>query len=131
MPATMAEVMDALGVALDTIDGLRVYDFPPNSAQPPFAFVDLPDTIEYDLSMARGNDRATYPVVVAVAAVVDRAARDAIAVYAAGSGAQSVKAVIDAAAIGSSRRVESVQFRPVTLASGTYAAAIFNVDVVH
>jgi acetaldehyde dehydrogenase (acetylating) len=131
MAATMAEVMDALGVALDTIDGLRVYDFPPNSAQPPFAFVDLPDAIEYDLSMGRGNDRATYPVVVAVAAVVDRAARDAIAVYAAGSGAQSVKAVIDAAAVGSSRRVESVQFRPVTLASGTYAAAIFNVDVVH
>ena len=131
MPATMAEVMDALGVAMDTIDGLRVYDFPPNSAQPPFAFVDMPESIKYDLSMARGNDRATYPVVVAVAAVVDRAARDAIAIYAAGSGAQSVKAAIDAAAIGSSRRVESVQFRPVTLASGTYAAAIFNVDVVH
>lgn len=131
MAANLTDVMDQIGTALATIDGLRVFDFPPNSAQPPFAFVDMPESIEYDLSMARGNDRATYPVVVAVAAVVDRSARDAIAVYAAASGAASVKAVLDAAAIGSSRRVESVEFRPVTIASGTYAAAIFNVDVVH
>lgn len=122
--------MDDLGTALATISGLRVFDFPPKSAQPPFAFVDMPDSVDFDLTLNRGSDRATFSVVVAVADVVDRAARDAIAAYAAGSGASSVKAVLEAATIGTSLRVVSVEFRPVTLAAGTYAGAIFEVDVV-
>lgn len=130
MAANLTDVMDQIGTALATITGLRVFDFPPKSAQPPFAFVDMPEVIDYDLAMARGADRAQFNVVVAVADVIDRAARDQIAAYAAGSGALSVKAALDAAAIGSSRRVESVTFRPVTLAAATYAGAIFTVDVV-
>lgn len=126
----LADAMDQLGVALSTITGLRVFDFPPKSAQPPFAFVDMPDTIDFDLAYNRGSDRASFPVVVAVADVVDRAARDAIAAYAAGTGASSVRAAIDAATVGQSARVESVEFRPVALAAGTYAGAIFTVDVV-
>lgn len=121
--------MDQIGVALATVTGLRVFDFPPKSAQPPFAFVDLPERVDYDLAMARGNDRASFTVVVAVADVVDRAARDAIAAYAAGSGAASIKAVLDAADIGASARVTGCEFRPVTLAAGTYAGCIFDLDV--
>lgn len=123
-------VMDQLGVALASITGLRVFDFPPKSAQPPFAFVDMPDRVDFDLSYARGSDRVVFPVVVAVADVVDRAARDAIAAYAAGTGASSVKAAIDGATVGVSARVTACEFRPVTLAAGTYAGAIFDVDVV-
>lgn len=130
MAGNIATAMDAIGTALATITGLRVFDFPPKSAQPPFAFVDMPESVEFDLSYGRGNDRATFTVVVAVADVVDRSSRDAIAQYAAGSGSKSVKAVLDAASIGTSRRVGSVEFRPVTLAAGTYAGAIFTVDVV-
>lgn len=130
MAGNMNTVMDAMGVALDTITGLRVFDFPPKSAQPPFAFVDMPESIDYDLAMARGFDSARFTVVVAVADVVDRAARDSIGAYAAGSGASSVKAVLEAADIGDTLRVESVDFRPVTIASGTYAGAIFTVHVV-
>lgn len=126
----LGTAMDAIGTALATISGVRVFDFPPKSAQPPFAFVDMPESIEFDLALGRSCDRASFPVVLAVADVVDRAARDAIAVYAAASGASSVKAVLDAASIGQSRRVVSVEFRPVTLAAGTYAGAIFTLDVV-
>lgn len=121
--------MDQIGTALATVTGLRVFDFPPKSAQPPFAFVDMPERVDFDLTYGRGSDRATFTVVVAVADVVDRAARDAIAAYAAGSGASSIKAVLDAATIGTSARVESVEFRPVTLSAGSYAGAIFDVDV--
>ena len=130
MPADIGTVMGQIGTALDTIDGLRVFDFPPKSAQPPFAFVDMPSEVEYDAGFARGRDRATFTVVLAVADVVDRAARDAIAAYAAGSGASSIKAVLDAASIGESARVTRCQFRPVSLSAGTYAGCIFNVDVV-
>lgn len=128
--SNLSTVMDQLGVALGTIAGLRVFDFPPKSAQPPFAFVDMPERIDFDLTYARGADRATFTVVVAVADVVDRAARDAIARYAAGSGSTSVKAAIDAAEVGQSARVTGCQFRPVALAAGTYAGCIFEVDVV-
>lgn len=126
----VSAVMDQIGTALATISGLRVFDFPPKSAQPPFAFVDMPDSIDFDLAYARGSDRASFPVIVAVADVVDRAARDAIAVYAAASGASSIKAVLDSATIGQSARVTAVQFRPVQLSAGTYAGAIFSLDVV-
>lgn len=128
--ANLTDVMDQLGVALATISGLRVFDFPPKSAQPPFAFVDMPERLDWDLTYQRGSDRATFPVVVAVADVVDRAARDQIAAYAAGSGAQSVKAAIDGATVGQTARVMSCEFRPVQLAAGTYAGCIFDVDVV-
>lgn len=126
----ISTVMDQIGTALATITGLRVFDFPPKSAQPPFAFVDMPESVSFDLAYQRGSDRATFVVVVAVADVVDRAARDAIAAYAAGSGATSVKAVLDAAAIGVSARVTNCEFRPVQLSAGTYAGAIFDLDVV-
>lgn len=128
--ANVSAVMDQFGVALATVSGLRWFDFPPKSAQPPFAFVDMPERIDYDLTYGRGRDRATFVVVVGVADVVDRAARDAIAAYAAGSGAGSIKTAIEAATIGESARVTSCEFRPVQLAAGQYAGCIFDVDVV-
>jgi len=120
MAADIADVMDQIGVALTAITGLRVLDFPPKSAQPPFAFVDLPEEIDFDAAYQRGCDRVTVSVVVAVADVVDRA----------GSGVNSVRQAIDNATVGSSCRVQSVKFRPVTLAGGTYVGAVFALDIV-
>ena len=134
MAADISDVMDLIGTALAGIDGLRVYDFPPKSAQPPFAFVDMPDAIDYDASMQRGLDRTTLNVVVAVADVVDRSVRDQIAAYAAGSGASSVKAVLEPALTdpdtGSTCRVRKATFGPVHLAGQAYFGAIFELDVI-
>ena len=134
MASDISTVMDAIGTALGTITGLRVYDFPPKSAQPPFAFVDMPDQIDYDASMARGYDRTSLNVVVAVADVVDRSVRDQIAAYAAGSGTSSVKTVLEAAltdhSTGQSCRVEKATFGPVSLAGQTYYGAIFTLDLI-
>lgn len=124
-PQTMAQVMDRIGVAVDTVAGLRVFDFPPLSAQPPFAFVDMPETIDYDQTFGRGSDHMTLEVVVGVAAQVDRAARDAMATYAAGT---SVKAAIEAITEFSCR-VASVNFGQIQLSSGTYWGATFSVQV--
>lgn len=131
MASTVAAVMDAMGTALDGITGLRVYDFPPKSAQPPFAFVDMPEGIDYDATLQRGWDRLTVNVVLCVSDVIDRAARDKVAAYCAGAGAASVKAVLEAATIGESLRVQSVQFRPVLMAGTTYLGAVFSVDVLY
>ncbi len=129
MASDIGTVMDQLGTALATITGLRVYDFPPKSAQPPFAFVDMPDSIEFDTAMQRGCDRTTISVVVAVADVVDREVRDQIAAYAAGTGVASVKDVLDGSA-GQSCRVMSCTFRPVNLSGQSYFGAIFELDIV-
>jgi len=128
MAADVGTVMDDLGTALAGITGLRVYDFPPKSAQPPFAFVDMPDRIDFDAGFGRGQDRLSIRVIVAVADVVDREVRDQVAAYAAGSGAVSVKAALDNAA-GLSTRVQSVEFGPVNLAGTAYFGAIFTLDI--
>lgn len=130
MASDIGTVMDSIGTALATIANLRVYDFPPKSAQPPFAFVDVPDHIDYDCSMKRGCDRATLNVVVAVADVVDRAVRDQIVAYAASSGAKSIKTLLDGTSIGQSCRVVSCHFQPVNLAGQSYFGAVFELDIV-
>jgi hypothetical protein len=127
--ADIGTVMDAIGSALDGITGLRVYDFPAKSAQPPFAVVDLPETIEYDNGMTRGSDRCTLNVVIGVANIVDRTSRDKICTYAAGSGAASVKTVLEASGIGNSLRVTQVQFRTISFAGSLYLGAVFTLDI--
>jgi hypothetical protein len=127
---TLATVMDQLGTRLATITGLRVLDFTAAQAVPPFALVDVPESVEYDLTYQRGSDRATFRVIVGVGAQVDRAARDAIALYVAGSGAQSIKAAIEGGTVGQSARVVSAEIRPVTLGGTTYTGCVFDVDVV-
>lgn len=129
MAISVATVMDEIGVALATISGLRVFDFPPKSAQCPFAFVDMPDTITFDSTYGRGTDRMTVQVVVGVAVQVDRTSRDEAALYAAASGSKSIKAAVDAASIGSSARVVDASFGQIALASGEYMGITFTVDV--
>lgn len=128
MSTDLATVMDQMGTALSNIVGLRVFDFEPDSAQPPFAFVAMPEAIDYDATYGRGSDRYTLKVYLGVGSVVDRAARDEIAQYAAGIGLRSVKATIDAE--GLSVNVVKAEFGHITLAAGTFAGIIFHVDVI-
>lgn len=125
MAADVSTVMDQVGTALATVTGLRVFDFPPKSAQPPFAFVDMPDKIEFDCTFQRGCDRATFTVVVGVADVVDREARDQVTAF-----VDDVKAALDKSA-GQACRVVSCEFRPVALSGGQYSGAIFTLDIVY
>lgn len=124
--ANLTNVMDEIGVRLATITGLRVFDFPPKSAQPPFAFVDMPESITYDNTFQRGSDVTVFKVYVAVGDVVDRSVRDALALYAAGVGTKSVKAAVEASAVYT-LMVRSADFGHVTLAGGSYAGVIFSV----
>lgn len=129
MSLNVATVMDQIGNALKGVAGLRTFDFPPLSAQPPFAFVMMPESIDFDLTYGRGSDRLSLDVYVGVSSQVDRAARDEIALYAAGSGDKSIKAVLESAGIDAAVRVVSASFEQITLGAGDYAGAIFRVDV--
>ncbi len=122
MAMDIAAVMDGIAAELETVDGLTVHAYPPASSVPPFAFVDMPQELNFDLTAARGCDRATFPVYVAVGTQVDRDTRDALAAY-----VGPFKDLLDG--IGPGYRVVSVSFASIGLAGGSYPGAVFLVDV--
>lgn len=91
----LADVMDEVAARVDTIDGLRVSAFPPDQVQPPAAVVTYPEEYLFDETYGRGMDRLTLPVIVMVGRVSDRKSRDQLAAYCDGSGARSLKAVLE------------------------------------
>ncbi len=130
MAANLTDIMDQIGVGLATISGLTVMDYPTNSGVAPFAFVDLPETIDFDTTSTRKFDRITLKVFVAVSNVIDQTSRDELVAYAASSGTKSVKAALDAATVGETTRVTRVEFGPLLVAGTTYVGAVFYLDVL-
>lgn len=121
-----------LADALAAIDGLSVPEWGVQRIHPPAAIVTLPDRVEYDAAYQRGADEVPdWTVIVLVARPTDPESRRAIAAYAAGSGARSVKAAIEAhtyTACGEPR-VTSAEFDVVTYARTDYLAAIFHLAI--
>lgn len=129
MAANLEDIMDQIGVALSQIHGLNWFDYPPKSAQAPFAFCDFPETLVFDGAMRRGMDRVTINVVVGVSSQVDKSSRSLLAAYGASTGPKSIKDYIDRAEIGQSCRVVSVEFGMIALASGVFSGATFTLDI--
>jgi hypothetical protein len=124
--------MDQVTTRLDTIAGLRCFGYPPDSITPPAAIVTYPEEITFDSTYGRGADTVTLPVIVAVGKVHDRATRNLVDAYLAGSGAASIKAVIEAGTYTAfdSVRVIRAEFDIVTIGSGDYLAAVFDLDII-
>lgn len=126
------QVAEELRTALGTIAGLNVADWGVQRVHPPAALVSLPERVDYDQTYGRGSDQLSDVVVlVLVARPADPEARKAIAAYADGSGARSVKAAIEAGAYTSCDEVHvtSAEFDVVTYAGTEYLAAMFHLDI--
>lgn len=127
-------VMDGLGVRLATISGLRVLDYPAENVPVPCAVVSFPGRVEYDSTMARGADEATFEVHVLVGRVEARTARDKLAAYMAGSGSSSVKAAIegDVTLAGAADSLRVTEASPVSFQMGgqDLLAATFQIHVI-
>jgi hypothetical protein len=123
-------VMDAVGVRLLTIAGLRVYDFAADQVAVPAGIVGLPETIEYDSTFARGSDRVVIPVHLMVSKVSDRAGRDVLGPYIAGSGSKSVKATLDGTLGGTVQTARVMSTTPQTfrVSDVDYLGATFRVE---
>lgn len=128
----LAAVMDQIGDALDTIAGLNIHRYPADAISPPAALVGYPETINFDETYQRGADTMVLPVLVVVAPKPARAARTRLAAYCDGTGAKSVKQVIESyssyTALGSVR-VQTADFDVVTIAGTDYPAALFTLDI--
>ena len=135
----LVDVMDDLAARLNTIEGLRVYAFPPDNVQPPAAVVNYPEAITYDGTFGRGMDRMTLPVMVMVGRASDRASRDQIAPYVEGSGVKSIKAVleyepaevdpIEPYTAFDTVRVQGAEFDMVSVGDVPFLAATFSLDI--
>lgn len=129
----LANVMDQVAARLDTITGLRVYEFPPDNLAPPAAWIGYPEGYEFDTTYGRGTDRiANLPVIVAVARVSDRAARDLVGAYVDGAGPASVKQVVESGTYTAfdTVRVTGVTFDILTRGGTDYLAALFMLDII-
>lgn len=133
MSLNLNAVMDGLGTRLATIPGLRVFDYTPDSVSPPSAMVGFPTDLEYDATKGRGIDRCVVPVMVVIGRVSERAARDAMSLYLAGSGDSSVKTAIeldsDLGGAAQSVRVTRARTEVVTIGGVEYLGATFDTEV--
>lgn len=87
-------VRAGLGTALDTITGLRAFDYVPDSLSPPAAVVE-PLEIDYDEAMRRGLDVYRAYILVIVGRMSDRSSQDRLDAYVTGSGSSSIKAALE------------------------------------
>jgi hypothetical protein len=95
MPAAISSLRDGLAARLATISGLRVYAYPPDTPNLPSAVVRLV-RVSYDSTLSRGSDEFQFLITMVVGRADDRVAQTSIETYLAGTGAVSVKTVIEA-----------------------------------
>lgn len=126
-------MMDEVAARLRTIEPLagRTYAYPPAAVTPPAAIVQYPEEYTFDATYGRGMDRMTLPVVVVLGKASDRAVRDQVVAYAAGSGGQSVKAVLESGTYTAfhTLRVIGVEFAALSIAGTDYLGAFFDLDI--
>jgi hypothetical protein len=128
----LGNVMQAVADRLGTIAGLRVYAYPPDVVQPPAAIVTYPGTLTFDATYGRGVDRIEdLGVVLLVGKVSDRASRDLITKWVKGSGATSVKAVLESGTYTAfdTIRVVKAEFDIITVAGVEHLAATLTLDI--
>lgn len=93
----LLDAREAIGAALSTVTGLRVYDFQPQTVNVPCALVMFPDDYEYHFVFDGGStQRPLIPVRLLVSTASDKAGQRRLGGYIAPEGPYSVKAAIDA-----------------------------------
>ena len=128
----LGDVMDQVSDRIDTITGLRCFPYPPDSITPPAGIVSYPEELAFDATYDRGADSMLLPLIVAVGKVHDRVTRDRVAAYCAGSGASSIKAVVESGTYTAfdTVRVGRAEFDVVRIGGTDYLAALFDLDII-
>ncbi|GAA4681350.1 hypothetical protein [Phytohabitans rumicis] len=132
------DVIEEIGAQVGAIAGLRMFDFPPDNLHPPSAWIGYPEDYTFDKTYGRGSDSInSLPLIVAVARVSDRAGRELVGAYVNGSGATSIKAVVEARNNGANGgwaafddvQVTGVTFDILTRGGTDYLAALFLLNI--
>jgi hypothetical protein len=129
----IADIMDDIAARLRSIAAFReVAEYPKGSVTPPAAVVTYPEDYTPHAAYARGADKLTIPVFVAVGKATERASRDLLSDFCDGSGASSVIAVLESGTYTAfdSLTVSNVDFDVVSIGGTDYIAAVFDCDIV-
>ncbi len=127
-------VREGLKLALQEVEGLRVFDYVPDTVSPPAAIVEFPETWTFDKAMGRGLDECFIPVLILVSRATDRAGNRGIEDYLS-TGHKSIKAAIEAdktldGACASLRVTEARDFGNFTVGTTEHFGLRFVVHIV-
>jgi hypothetical protein len=90
------DVADEIGGKVTAAEaGLRVLPWDADSVSVPAFILALPMDYQYDLTYGRGSDEYTQPLIVLVGKSDARTARKQLGLYLNGSGAKSLKSIVD------------------------------------
>ncbi len=133
--ATLTAIRSGLKTNLANITSLVVYDYVPDSIEPPTAIVGVVDSIDYDSTMARGADTYTIPIFLYVSRVDAEDSQDTLDGYLASSGSSSVKAQVESdLTLGGSaqsvRVIEADNYGVYNVNNIDYLGVEFTVEVI-
>lgn len=126
----IADVQKEIGTRLETV-GLRAFPYSADRISPPAAIVALPEEITFDLTYGRGSDRLSVALYVVVGRSDARTSNDRLSAYLDGSGASSVKAVVESGTYTAFDSVQVKTARPgsFTIGGVEYLGAEFTLDI--
>lgn len=131
----LGDVMDEIAERLKLAPSLagRTYAWPIATVTPPAAIVTYPTDGTFDATYGRGMDTMTGVVVVVVGRPTERQTRDLLTRYLDGSGAESVKALLDGDgedyASCDGVRVADWDVDVYTIGGTDYLTAVFSLDI--
>ncbi len=131
----LQSVRSGIAERLATIDGLRVFDFMPQTATPPCAVVGFPERLSFDLAFARGLDEVpVIPVYVFVGGAHERSSQAQLSEFCAASGSTSIKEAIEAdltlgGTADTCRVVQARGFANYPIGAVEHLGCIFDVQV--
>jgi hypothetical protein len=134
LPArTLKGLQAAIGTKLQTIAGLRVYDFPSDRVETPAAVLSLPET-PYDLTLDGRNDQWIFPLWILIARADDKASYVEMVDYLEAEGPKSIRAILEAdRTLGGacdSLIVQSARPLFATVAGTDFLAVEFTLEVI-
>lgn len=128
----LRDLRTAIAAKLDTIVGLRVYDFPSDRIEPPAAVLSLPET-PYDVTFGGRSDEWNFPLWILVAKADDKAAYGEMVDYLEAEGSKSVRAILEADRTlgGACDTIAVVGAKPMfaTIAGTEFLAVEFDLEV--
>ena len=93
---TPTQVREGLAAALDTITGLRCYDYVPDGLVVPCAVIEPLEVTFHEASIPGGTQYYRAFILVIVGRMSDRSSQDRLDAYLTTTGASSVKAKLEA-----------------------------------
>jgi hypothetical protein len=130
----LGDMRTGIATNLSTVSGLRTSSFIPDTLNPPVAVV-APDTITFDQTFGRGQDRYTFSVEVVVGRVSDRASQNLMDNYCDPNGSKSIKAAIESdptlgGKVFDCRVTEVRGYQQIVIADVLYLSVVFSIDVL-